>query len=172
MFSVKLLMVFSLLTGIFAEQCTIADFGVEDVSDKVTVTNASTVAWATVALRFNHGHVAMEVAPGESRTAIALAATKYTATVTGTDDPQNVGYRDRLLDLRDELLEILSSGANLDRLTNAATELTLVQSALEQLSEDSEGQSCGGTLKTGEVSHVTVNQSDASGMTVWVLDCS
>ena len=172
MFSVKLLMVFGLLTGIFAEQCTIADFGVEDVSDKVTVTNASSVAWATVALQFNHGQVSMEIAPGESRTAIALAATKYTATVTGADDRQNVSYRDRLLDLRDELLEILSSGASLDRLTNAATDLTLVQSALEQLSQSSEDQSCGGTLKTGEVSHVTINQSDTAGVTVWVLDCS
>ncbi len=172
MLSMKLLMAFSLMTGIFAEQCSIADFGVEDVSDKVTVTNASSVAWATVVLQFNHGQVSMEIAPGESRTAIALAATKYTVTVTGADDRQNVSYRDRLLDLRDDLLEILSSGASLGQLTNAATDLTLVQSALEQLSESSEDQRCGGTLKTGEVSHVTVNQTDTAGVTVWVLDCS
>ena len=35
----KLLVTFMLLTGVFAEECSLGDFGVEDFSDKVVVTN-------------------------------------------------------------------------------------------------------------------------------------
>ena len=172
MLSTKLLIAFAMVTGIAAEQCTMEDFSIQDVSSTVRITNASPDAWATVTLTFDHGQVSHVFEPGQSGTAIALASTTYTATVSGPENRANVSYRDRLLDLRNELLETLSSGAAVDQIGTVATDLAFVQSALQQLNKSTKDQSCSGMLKTGVVNQVRVNQTDASGVTVWVLDCS
>lgn len=173
MLSMKLLLAFGLLTGIFVEKCDLGDLGVEEFADKITVTNTSSSADAFVSVKTNHGQVTMAISAGKSRTAIALASTKYTARVVGPGDNEWISYRDRLLVLRDQLQDLtLSSTASPDQVANAATELTLVQSALEQMNGSKDVQSCGGALVSGVTSQVTVRWTETSaGVRLWVLDC-
>lgn len=173
MLSFKSLVVFALLTGIFAQECSVGDLGVEDFSDTVTVTNASAVAEAFVVVKFNHGQVAMMVPPGKSRPATGLAATKYTATVTDPGSNTHGTYRDRLLALRSELLDLsLSVGASDSVVVAVWTELSVVQAALDQMTSSAKVQSCGGNIETGVESHVTLEwHSSLDGESLWVLDC-
>jgi len=169
----KFLLVFGLLTGLVAEKCSLGDLGVADFSDQVTVTNASAVADVFVGVEFNHGQVEMYLPAGKSGTAFALAATKYLVTVVGPSDEHYESYIDRLLFLRDRLVEVtLSSKVTPDQIASAATELTLVQSALEQMNGSATVQSCGGTLEAGVTSQVTVKLTETTnGTRLWVLDC-
>jgi len=174
MFSMKLLLTFSLLTGVVAEECTLGDLGVADFSDKVTVTNASEGADAFVAVKFNHGQITMYVPAGKSRTAIALASTKYTARITEPLSREHGAYRSRLLWLRDRLIELTMApgSATPDEVADAWTELSLVQATLEQLEGEGKVQSCSGSLKTDVTSQVTVKRAETSdGGALWVLDC-
>jgi hypothetical protein len=175
MFSMKLLIAFTMLTGIAAEQCSLGDFGVEDFADKVTVTNTSDGADAFVAIKFNHGQVTMYVEAGKSRTAIALASTKYTAKVTEPGNTDYGDYRNRLLELRNSLIGMTAYAgfASADQLLNAWNELSLVQAALAQMTDSTKVQSCSGTLKTDVTSQVTLEWAKTSdGAALWVLDCS
>ncbi len=172
MFSMKLLIAFAVLTGLAAEECSLGDYTIQELSSTVQVTNASPDASATVTLTFDHGRVSKTLAPGQSETALALASVDYTATVTGPEDAGNVSYRTQLMDLRDQLLEVMSSAAGVDRIAIVATNLGLVQSALEQLNRSAKNQSCGGLLKASATNQVRVNQTAVGGLPIWVLDCS
>lgn len=171
MLSTKLLIAFAILTGIVAEECTIEDFSIQDIASTVEITNANPNGIEIVTVTFDHGSVSSVLAPGASETVMALASLEYTATVSGPSSDGGVSYRDRLLDLRDQLLDVLSSSAALDRISTVAANLGLVQSALEQLRTSANAQSCHGLLKTG-VSHVRVNETIADGVQLWVIDCS
>jgi hypothetical protein len=173
MLSVKFLVVFSILTGIFAQECSLGDLGVADFADKVTVTNTSEKADAFVAVKFNHGQVTLYVAPGKSRTAIALAATNYTAKVTDPGTGDYGTYRQTLLDLREQLLDISTSGmASPSVLIDVWAELTYVQAALDQMTGSDKVQSCSGKLKTDVTSQVTVEWHEPQeGQPIWVLSC-
>jgi hypothetical protein len=173
MLSLKLLLAVSVMTGLFADQCGLGDLGVEDFADKVTVSNIGPTSDAFVSVKFNHGQVSMGIEAGKSRTAIALAATKYTVKVLGRGDSYWVTYKDTLLRLREQLQELtLSSNATPDQIANAATELTLVLSALEQMNGSAVLQSCSGKLVSGVTSQVTVKwTTTADGTGLWVLVC-
>jgi hypothetical protein len=175
MFSMKLLLTTALLIGIFAEECTIGDLGIEDFSDKVTVTNVSEEADAFVAVKFNHGQVTMYVEAGKARTAMALASTKYTVKVTEPISSSDYGYyRGRLLGLRDRLIQLTlaPAGATPDEVANAWTELSLVQTTLDQMKDSEKVQSCSGKLKTDVTSQVILKRAETSdGGALWVLDC-
>jgi hypothetical protein len=172
MLSMKLLLAFGLLTGIFVDKCDLGDFNVEEFADKVTVTNISTGGDAFVAVKTNHAQANMELSAGKSGTAIFLAATKYTVKVVGRGDDLD-HYKNRLLELRSHLLDLtLSSKASPDEVATAATELTLVQSALEQMIDSNVVQSCSGALVSGVTSQVTVKWTETTdGTGLWVLDC-
>ena len=137
-----------------------------------TVTNISAPADATVEVKFNHGQVNIGISAGKSGTVIALAATRYTVQVVAHADDLD-HYRDRLLELRSHLRDLtLSSKASLDEVATAATDLLLVQSALEQMQDSASVQSCSGAFVSGVTSQVTVNwTSTADGVGLWVLDC-
>jgi hypothetical protein len=173
MLSMKLLLAFGVMTGIFVDKCDLGDFNVEEFADKVTVTNISTGGDAFVAVKTNHGQVNMELSAGKSGTAIFLAATKYTVKVVGRGDRDWVTYKDTLLRLRDQLQDLtLSSKASQDQVANAVMELTLVQSALEQMNGSTVLQSCSGALVSGVTSQVTVKWTETTdGTGLWVLDC-
>ena len=174
MFSMKLLLTFSLLTGVVAEECTLGDLGVGDFSDTVTVSNVSESADAFVAVEFNHGQSTMYVRAGETGTAVGLAATRFTAKVTDPSNGEYEGYRARLLELRDQLERMTMSpqGATVDDVASAYAELALVQSTLDQMKGSSKVQSCSGKIKTDVPSQVTLKWARTSdGAALWVLDC-
>jgi hypothetical protein len=175
MLSMKLLLAFGLLTGIFVEQCDLGDLDVAEFADKITVTNLSEEADAFVGVVTNHGQVNMGLSAGKSRTAIALAATRYTVKVVGHTnvDVDLTFYRDQLLTLRSRLEDLtLASTTSPDVVAAAAYELTLVQSALEQMYGSSTVQSCSGKLVSGKTSQVTVKwNATTDDVGFWVLDC-
>lgn len=174
MFSMKLLLAFTLLTGIVAEECSLGDLGVEDFSDKVVVSNTSTDADAFVAIKSNHGQVTMYVKAGSTGTAIALASTDYTAKVTNPGRGEYGTYKDNLLDARDALLDVTIAAHATDKAVAAAwTQLVFVQAALDQMTDSDKVQSCSGKLKTDVPSQVTVKWLlAADGTPLWALDCS
>lgn len=172
-FSMKLLTTFMLLTGIFAQECSIADLGLEDFADKVVVTNVSTDAGAFVAIKFNHGQVTMYLDPGKSGTAILFASTDYTAKVTNPGTGEYGTYRDTLVATRDWLMDVSTSAYASDSDAVAIwTQLVFVQEALSQMTESDKVQSCSGKLKTDVTSQVTVQRLKAAdGTPFWALDC-
>src|SRR6266545_291813 len=112
MFSMKLLLAFSVLTGIVAEECT-ADLGLDDFTDKVVVTNTGGADGGTdafVAVGFEHGRVTLVVPPGKTRTAVGIASTQYTVIVGAAKSPSRETHRRQLLDMRDQLMDLSVSG--------------------------------------------------------------
>lgn len=175
MLSVKVLLAFGLLTGIFVEQCDVGDLVVEDFADTITVTNLSAEADAFVAVKTNHGQVSMGIAAGKARTASVLLATKYTVKVVGHThaDVDLDAYKAQLLSLRSLLQDLtLDSSAPPDQLVLALEQLTQVQSALAQMNGSTTVQSCGGRLVSGVTTQVTVTWTEGvDGTGFWVLDC-
>jgi hypothetical protein len=169
----KLLTTLLVLTGIFAEECSLGDLGVADFSDKVVVTNVSTVAGAFVAIKSNHGQATMYLDAGKSGTATLLAATDYTAKVTNPGAQEYGTYRDSLMATRDWLLDVTSSAhASDSAVAEAWTQLVFVQEALSQMTESDKVQSCSGKLETGVTSQVTLQWLKAAdGTPFWALDC-
>jgi len=174
MFSMKLLLTFSLLTGIVAEECT-ADLGIDDFTDKVTVTNtggADGGVNAIVNVRFDHGRVSLTIPPGKSRTAVGIASTKYTVMVAAPSAPSRESYHRRLLGLRDDLQELSISGyVGPNSLVHLFTELSDVQVALDQLGLSGDFQACSGKIG-GAASNVTLQwKKPLAEDGLWVLDC-
>jgi hypothetical protein len=173
-FSMKLLTTFMLLTGIFAQECSLGDLGLEDFADKVVVTNVSTDAGAEVVIKFNHGQLSMHLDPGTSGMAILFASTDYTATVTNPRTGDYTTYRDTLVATRDWLRDLSTSAyvsSDSDVIT-VWTQLVFVQEALSQMTESDDVQSCGGKLKTDVTSLVTLQWLKAAdGTEFWALDC-
>lgn len=171
MVPMKLLLAFSVLVGIFAEQCDMKDLGVADFADKIIVTNQSIEGEAWVRIETSHGKVTVVVPEGKSRTVSVLAATKYTATVTGFDDDSLFRYETRLRELRDRLETLTLAGdAAPNDLLGTALELSQVQAALSQIGAG--GQSCGAKIVTDVTSHVTVKFNEMDGQAgYWSLDC-
>jgi hypothetical protein len=172
MLTMKLLMAFAVLTGIFVDQCDLKDIGLTDFADKVTVTNLSVDSEGWVAVKSNHGQVSMILGAGKSRTVALLAATKYSVVVVGHDADSLGRYTDRLFALRDRLESLtLSSKASPDEVLNAAAELALLQGSLAQLASG-DGQSCSGKLVSDMTSQATIKLNESTdGTSFWVLDC-
>ena len=175
MLSMKLLLAFGLMTGIFVQQCDMGDLGVADFSNKITVTNLSSGADAFVGVKTNHGQVNFGISAGKSRTAIALAATTYTVKVVGHTnvDVDLDAYKTQLQSLRSMLQDLtLDSSAPPDQILLALEQLAQVQSALEQMNGSTTVQSCSGKLVSGVTTQVTVKWTEGvDGTGFWVLDC-
>lgn len=171
MLTMKLLVAFALLTGIFVDQCDLKDVGIMDFADKVTVTNLSSEADAFVAVKSRHAQVTMDLPAGKSGTVELLAATTYTIKVAGHTEWGT--YKDHLLGLRSQLEDItVSSKATPDEIATAWTQLSLVQGALAQMVGSDKVQSCSGKLVSGVTSRATVQRTvTADGAPFWVLDC-
>ncbi len=171
MLSMKLLLAFGLVTGIFVDKCDLNAADFQEFADKVTVTNLSSDAEAYVAVKTRHGQVTMGLPAGKSGTAALLAATTYSVKVVGHSEWGT--YKYHLQGLRSQLEDItLSSKSTPDEIATAAADLSLVQAALEQMVGSDKVQSCGGKLVSGVTSQVTVKWTvTADGTPFWVLDC-
>lgn len=170
----KLLLVFSLLSGVFAEQCDIGDFAIDDFTNHVVVTNASKSEDALVIVMFDRGDRRVHLKAGASKTFKTLAITEYSITVTVPNTPSGVSYEDSLRDLRDLLRDLsLDASAPPDAVADVLTQLFLVQSAVQQLDKRGDAQSCGHKIGEGVDSHATMTWTEAIDRTgLWVLDCA
>lgn len=169
----KLLLIVSLMTGVFAEQCDITAADIESFAEKVTVTNTSPGSIVTVIVTFDHGERSWRVPGGQSRTASSLLAATYSVSVIGPESSRWMSYREQLEQARDELVKLsLTPDASGGNVTIAAAGLMDVVGALEQLGETDFIQDCSGTIEPGVEVHATVTSTNASdGTRLWVLDC-
>jgi hypothetical protein len=165
-----------LTIGLAAQSCDVGGTGftIDDLRDQITVTNASTDQDAHVFISTSHGERDFHVAPGGSQTVYALAARKYTLEVYAPDDPSGATYKQALLDLRDKLVTLSLHPENPSADAGGAlVELSVVESALEQMHGAQTFQSCSGPIKTGVTSQATMTWS-TSGLTgagIWALSC-
>lgn len=169
----RLLLVFSLLTGLAAQECEISAEDIESFYDRVLVTNASTeLVWVSVML--DHSETALLIGPGKSKTATGVLSSSYSVTVVSRLSNGAETYRQRLEAARDDLVELtLDSRPRPGQIEAAATDLALVVDALAQIEGDGDGkQSCSGTIETGVDAHVTVAlQTTVTGTESWSIDC-
>jgi hypothetical protein len=169
----KLLVVFSLLGGVFADQCDIGDFSIDDFSNHVVLTNASESQDALLTVTFDHGGADFFLKAGASKTFRTIGTTQYGITVSVPFSPIGATYQERLRDLRDVLQDMsLDPRAPADAVADALTQIFLIESALQQLDKDGDAQSCGHAIGEGVDSHATITWSGSVGTSgLWVLDC-
>jgi hypothetical protein len=166
----------SLSIGLAAQSCNVGgtDFTIDDLSDHVVVTNASATEDATVNVSTALGSVDLDIPAGTSGTAWFVAARTYTLKVVASDDPSGLTYRQGLLDLRDKLetLSLHPENPSAD-VAGALVELSVVQSALQQMHGSRASQTCSATLTTGVDGKATVTWSTSglSGTGIWMLGC-
>lgn len=166
------LVVFGLLSAIFAEQCDIGDFAIDDFSNHVVVTNASKSEDARIIVAFDHGNARLNLKAGATKTIKTIGSLEYTITVL-PDTHRGPSYEDTLRDTRDLLQDLsLDVSAPPAALIEVFSQLLLVQSAIEQLDGYRDAQSCGHAIGEGVDSRATMTWTGASnGSGLWVLDC-
>jgi hypothetical protein len=170
----KLLLVVSLLTGVFAEECDLTAADIELFYDRVTVTNASTESGALIGVALDHSRATWFLPAGKARTASGLLSTKYSIFVLGPKGSRAMGYRQQLDDVRNTLQNLsIDPGAAPEQVSAAATDLLVVVAAQEQLTDSSDDvQTCSGTIESGIDIQATVTSTTTStGVEVWALDC-
>ena len=172
MSTVGLLLAFGLSTGLMAQSCDIGDFTIDDISERVVVTNASTTEEAPVLMTFDGGRFEVNLPPGGSRTFRTLGTVRYSMTVYATGTLPEQSYRQSLQDLRSQLQDLsLTPEAPPAAISDALTNLYLVQTALAELHGDNYSQTCSNKIGTGTESHATATWTEAGGSGVWVLSC-
>jgi hypothetical protein len=167
----KALVVFTLLTGIFAEQCDLKELDIEAFAEQVIVTNVSTGSTASVLVFFNHSETSFRVPGGSSRTASGLLATEYRVSVIAPTSSRWNTYRERLKEAREDLIELsLNTNRPPDEVAATADTLLTVVAALGQVSTNEVTQTCAGTIEPGVPVNVTIEARYEGGW-IWVLDC-
>jgi hypothetical protein len=168
---VGIVVALSLTIGVHAQSCDVGDFTIDDLSDKIVVTNASASQTAFVLVVTSSGNYGAYLKPGGQTAFTPTASTDYRAQVGPADGASAAGrYHRGLPDLRDRLQEIsLTPEAPGSDIAGALTELYLVQKAVTQM--DAGSQTCKGKGKSGVDNGVTINSTDVGGTSVWVLSC-
>ena len=159
-----------------AQSCDVGGtvFTLDDLSDHVVVTNASTDQTALVNFSTSLDERNFVLSPGGSVALRMLAATKYTLEVDAPGDSSGLTYRQVLLDLRDKLVTLSLHPENPSAdVGGALVELSTVESALAQLHGSAASQTCSAAIRTGVDGHATVtwDTSGLSGTGIWVLSC-
>ncbi len=167
-----LLLALGIALPFIAQSCDIGDFTIDDVSDTVTVTNASAKHPALVIVTSGKDSGQLVLGAGKTETFSTFAATKYAVEVASIGGAEAAGYEQSLIDLRDELVDLsINPGDSAATLDAVLEQLVLVTRALHQL-ETNGLQRCGHAIVTGGANHATVTWSSAGGIgDLWVLSC-
>ena len=172
---IGLFLAVGLTIGVAAQSCDVGDTGftIDDLRDRITVTNASTDEDAYAYVSTSLGERNFHLAPGSSETVLTLAARKYTLEVYGPEDPSGATYKQSLVDLRDELVGLSINPADSAATPESAMEaLLVVEKALHQLRGSQTFQSCSGAIKHGVDNHASATWTSPGGISgVWVLSC-
>jgi hypothetical protein len=172
MLPVGLLLTLSLAIGLVAQSCDVGTFTIDDVRDSVTVTNASPTRDAVIQLSTTIANVDSTLPAGSSSTFNVLAAATYNLRVWAPNDPSGASYRQSLIDLRAELVDLaVNPGDSSATPESAITQLLLVQAALKELHGSRSFQSCSGTIKSGLETQATITWMEPTASGFWVLTC-
>jgi hypothetical protein len=172
MFPVGLILTLSLAIGVLTQSCDVGGFTIDDIRDTVTVTNTSTSQDAFVHLSTSLGKVDTRLAAGTSATYGVLAATKYRIDVWAPTDPSGVTYRQSLLDLREELVDLsINPRDSFATPESVVAQLLLVQSALKELHGSKSVQTCSASINPDGNNTATITWTQPTGTGFWVLGC-
>jgi len=169
----RFLLALALTTGLVAA-CDGMAFTLDDVTQKLTITNASASQSAVVLVDFGESHASFRMAPGAVRTATVLGASGYTLEVLAPDLPGGASYQAQLVKARSDLLDLVGTpyltGANLQAFLG---ELDKVQTALSQLHGSTTSQSCSHDAAESGHNQVTITYSLPPGADsgLWELAC-
>lgn len=168
----KLLLAFSLLSGVFAEQCDISEIDIESLQETVTVTNTSSDTTALVVVTLDRGKFVWRIPAGQSRSASGFFATGYAIIVTPPDSRDLYSYRESLEQARDTLLAVSQAPDAESDVVDVVVAFDTVVGALAQVDANIGGQACSGTFEPGVEAHATVSLEKGPTLEdLWVLDC-
>jgi hypothetical protein len=172
MSTIGLLLAASIGLPLLVQSCDLGGFTIDDVSDTITNSNASTSQTAKVSISTGQDAGHLVLGAGQSRTFTALAAARYTVEVTSVSVAEAAGYKKSLLSLRDELLDLsINPGDSAARPEDILDQLVIVTQALQQL-QATGLQSCSHALVSGADNHATMTWTMPGGLSgLWVLSC-
>ena len=167
-----LLLAAALISPVIAESCDVGNITLEDVTETLTVTNASTSQSAVVLVTFSDARSSLRLAAGASKTATVVGADSYEIEVLAPALPADTSYEAALRQTRQELLDLVAnpgdSGATLETVFD---DLGVVATALDQLHGSKMSQSCShGAAENGH-NHATVTWTTPGVGGLWVLTC-
>jgi hypothetical protein len=162
-----------LTIGLLAQSCDVGGLTIDDLSDTVTVTNASSSQTAMVLISTSQGRGQVVLAPGTSRTFTTIAAAKYTVEVGALGGAATADYEASLVELRNDFMDLsinpADSGATVE---TALAALVSVETALHQL-ESNGLQACSHAIANGAGNHATMTWTAPGGMGgLWDLTCA
>jgi hypothetical protein len=155
------------------QACDVGGFTLEDVTETLTVTNASTTQDAVVLVTFSDASSDFRLAPGAAKTATVVGATDYTIEVLAPNLPAGVSYETQLLSLRSSLMDLSLHPELVGPAFQAAlVELPAVQTALNQLHGSTTSQSCSHATALNGHDRATIIWRDLGIGAHWDLTCS
>jgi hypothetical protein len=168
------LLALGLGTFVLLQACDVGGFTLADVTETLTVTNASTTQDALVLVSFSDASSDFRLAPGASKTATVVGATDYTIEVLAPDLPAGASYETQLQTLRGHLIDLsLAPLALVGPAVQAAlAELPAVQTALNQLHGSKTSQSCSHATTLSGHNRATMTWRDLGIGGHWDLSCT
>jgi hypothetical protein len=158
---------------VLLQACDVGGFTLADVTETLTITNASTNQAAVVLVTFSDATSDFRLAAGASKTATVVGATGYTVEVLAPDLPAGVSYEARLLTLRSNLMDLSLAPALIGpQVAIAFAELPAVQAALAQLHGSKTSQSCGHATTMSGKNRATMTWNDLGIGGHWDLSCT
>jgi hypothetical protein len=167
-----LVLVAALVSPVIAESCDMSTMTLDDVTETLTITNASASQSAVVLVTFSDASGSLRLAAGSSKTSTVVGADEYTIEVLAPALPAGTSYESSLLQIRKDLVGLFAdpgdSGATLEGVVFALDE---VSTALDQMHGSKMSQTCSHATATNGRNHATVKWSDAGVGGLWVLSC-
>jgi len=155
------------------QACDGVDFTLADVTETLTITNASTTQDALVLVTFSDASSDFRLAPGAAKTATVVGATDYTIEVLAPDVPAGASYETQLQTLRGHLIDMSLAPDLVGPAFQAAmAELPAVQTALNQLHGSKTSQSCSHATTLSGHNRATMTWRDLGIGGHWDLACS
>lgn len=172
MWTIRLLVVATLLGPIIAESCDVGSITLEDVTETLTITNASASQDAVVLVTFSDASSSLRIAAGTSRTSTVVGATDYAIEVLAPAQPAGNSYETYLRGIRTDLIDLVrnpgDSGATVESVFD---NLQTVNAALAQLHGSKTSQSCGHDASPNGHNQATIAWTEAGVGGVWTLSC-
>ena len=167
-----LVLVAALVSPIIAESCDLGTMTLDDVTETLTVTNASASQSAVVLVTFSDASSSFRLDAGASKTSTVVGADEYSIEVLAPAQPAGTSYESSLLQIRNDLVGLVAdpgdSGATLEGIVFALDE---VSAALDQLHGSKMSQSCSHAAAPNGRNHATVNWTTPGVGGLWVLTC-
>ena len=167
-----LILAATLLAPVIAQSCDVGSITMDDVTETLTITNASTSQAAVVLVSFSDASSSFRLAPGTSKTSTVVGATDYEIEVLAPALPAGTSYEASLHQIQTDLIDLVrnpgDSGATLETVFD---NLGVVETALAQLHGSKMSQSCSHDTAANGHNHATVTWTTPGVGGLWVLSC-